>query len=256
MENLPENILRILIFIAGILITNLVSSFLKSKGENFATKQDITKITEQVENVKTEYRKKIDDYKQELNVKMENLRFEQNQLMTNFELYTAMRHECYPELYKLIEVSDGATRGLRGLSSEPTFMNVDKEDIESYLKDRKITKYDTKEILNRWDEEKSTAIIILRKTIERIDYKIAEEKFHDARNYFLTMNLYLSDDVEETGNTLFDKMHFLLFKYDPILSRAQTLGGGTYFTDEARVKDEIDSLKEELKLKMKQELLP
>lgn len=256
MENISDYILLILSFILGLLINTLVSSYLNNKGKNFATKQDIANITEQVEGVKTEYRKKIDNYKQELNIKMENVKFEQNQLMTNFELYTAMRHECYPELYRLIEVSDGAIRGFRGLTSEPSFNNVDKEDIESYMKGREITDYDTKIILNKWENDKSTAVSILRKAIERIDYKIAGEKFYDARNYFLIMNLYLSDDVEDTCKKLFDNMHSLWFMYDPILSIVQTNVDGTAFIDEKNVIGEIDIIKQELKSMMKKELMP
>lgn len=252
MENLSNIMLPILTFIGGLLVDTILSSYLKSRGENFATKQDIEEITTKTESVKAKFEKDIDNYKLDLEIKMENLKLEQNQFMTNFELYTAMRHECYPELYKLVEVTNGAIRSLRGLSSEPTYSNVDKKDIQSYMKDRQLTEYDIGKILEKWDNERNAAIAMLRKSLESIDYKIAEESFHDARNYFLTMSLYLSEDIEDIGKTFFDKIHKLWFNYNPIFGA----DNGLSTLDENKLKEEIDSLKDEMKLKMKDELMP
>ena len=43
-----------------------LQSYAKTKGENFATKEDIGKITKEVESVNDEYRQSIEKFKYEL----------------------------------------------------------------------------------------------------------------------------------------------------------------------------------------------
>lgn len=52
-----------------ILLTGLAAylgAYLKKKGENLATKEDIAELTRKVESVRTEYLKQLEDYKTEL----------------------------------------------------------------------------------------------------------------------------------------------------------------------------------------------
>ena len=47
-------------------IAAYVGAYLKKKGENLATTEDVRQLTEKVEEIKTTYSKQIEDYKQEL----------------------------------------------------------------------------------------------------------------------------------------------------------------------------------------------
>lgn len=128
--------------------TQLPSGLHEKKGENLATKEDIAEITQLTENVKAEMEKGIETHRQGLEIEIGTLKLKQNLLMASFELYTAKRHECYPELYKLIEISNGSIRSLRGLRRELTFQNTNSEDIETYMRGNQFASNDIQHILN------------------------------------------------------------------------------------------------------------
>ena len=251
-----ENILMIwLSILTGLFAYDFLPSYMKKKGENIATKEDIAEITQLTENVKAEIEKDIETHRQGLGIEIETLRLEQNQLMASFELYTAKRHECYPELYKLIEISNGSIRSLRGLRRELTFQNTNSEDIETYMRGKQFTSNDIQHILKIWEENKPSAISMLRKILEKIDYNEAEEKFINANNYFYFMNLYLSEDVENIVRELLALLHELWINYDPDFSYERIGTNEEQYTYE-EVISKIDSLKEGLKSTMRQELMP
>lgn len=255
MENLLNFLLLIAGFIGGLFLRNLFPSYMKKKGENIATKEDIAEITQLTENVKAEIEKDIETHRQGLDIEIETLRLEQNQLMASFELYTAKRHECYPELYKLIEISNGSIRGLRGLQRELTFQNTNSEDIESYMKGKQFTSNDIQLILRIWDEDKPSAISLLRETLGRTDYYEAEEKFTNANNYFYFMNLYLSENVENIVRELLELLHELWINYDSTFPVDLIKISGEHFTNEEGI-SKIDSLRRNLKSTMRRELMP
>ncbi len=49
----------------------LYKSYMKEKGKNLATKEDIQEITDKMESVKIEYLRQMEDYKKEINLKYE-----------------------------------------------------------------------------------------------------------------------------------------------------------------------------------------
>jgi len=59
-------------------ITWFCASYLKEKGKNFATREDIKEITDKIESVKTEYAKELEGLKSQLNAKFhaQTVRFE------------------------------------------------------------------------------------------------------------------------------------------------------------------------------------
>ena len=75
-ETIIENKIRYFwVYILLSVILGMASAFflefLKTKGQNFATKSDIEILTNKVESVKYDYLRKIEEYKKELSVKYE-----------------------------------------------------------------------------------------------------------------------------------------------------------------------------------------
>lgn len=244
MENIMQGLLYLLIFIVGLIIRDFIPGYVNKKGENLATKEDIAEITRSTEEVKAE-----------IKIELDKITLKQNQLMTNFELFTIKKHECYPELYKLIEVSNGAIRSLRGVSRELSFQDLNTKDIESYMNDKKISTYDIEKILKDWDENKLIAISSLRGILNRINYNEAEEKYTDAHNYFYFMVLYLSDDIKENAKELLELLYNLWNNYDLTFPIERMSINGEEYTNEEII-SKIDSLRMNLELKMREELLP
>ncbi|MDW0116949.1 hypothetical protein QTL97_08385 [Sporosarcina thermotolerans] len=91
--------------VGGLLLKNYLPNYMNEKGKNHATKEDIADITRRTEEVKSEFLSKLEVEKKEINIEIEKMKLEQGQILKNFELYTQKRHECYPELYKLLEIA-------------------------------------------------------------------------------------------------------------------------------------------------------
>lgn len=250
-----ETLLIVVGIIVGLFIRQFLPSYMQEKGKNIATKEDIADITKLTEDVKAEIEKDLESHRRSFDVEIEELKLKQNQLFTNFELYTAKRHECYPELYKLIEISNGSIRRLRGLKRELSFQNVNSQDIESYMRDKQFTSNDIELILGYWDEDTNSAISLLKKRLQRIDYNEAQEKYFEANDYFYFMVLYLSEDVEDIARELLDILYKLWVNYDPDLPWEELRVKEELLSNEKAI-GKIDSLRKKLKLKIRQELMP
>ncbi|WP_048718975.1 hypothetical protein [Bacillus sp. 522_BSPC] len=255
MEYINEILLIIVAFLLGLFIKQFLPSYMKEKGKNLATKEDIAEITKLTENVKADIQKDLESHKRSFDVEIEELKLKQNQLFTNFELYTTKRHECYPELYKLIEICNGSIRRLRGTQRVLTFENVNAQDIESFMQDKLFTSNDIELILSHWDTDKNNAIFLLHKRLQRLNYNEAEEKFIEANDYFYFMVLYLSEDVEYIARDLLKKLHGLWMNFDPDYPWDKILVNEKWLSND-EVIVQIDELRNNLKLKMRQELLP
>ncbi|MBB6449478.1 hypothetical protein HNR44_001427 [Geomicrobium halophilum] len=233
---METDLYSLLYLMIGLIIGNFLPSFMKKKGENLATKQDIRRITELTEEVKGE----------------------QNKLLTNFELYTVKKHECYPELFKLIEICNGAVQGLRGFQrGKLDFESLNAQEIESEMHDKQIIAKDRELIRGLWNNtnDKKQAKIYLDKISQRINYNKAEEKIIEANNYFYFKILYLSKDIEKSGSDLLQKIWQLWLSYDPDHLEDKIRAGGDVISSAELIED-IDSMKTDLKLIIRKELFP
>lgn len=123
------------------------------------------------------------------------LALENQRRIQDFNLYTTKRHEVYPELYKLILIADGNIRGLVGLRSVLTFEEFNREDLENYLKEKNVVQGKKNELLSLWDADKDRGIKKMKKYLRLLEIHQAKLTFHEAKNYFLMSELYLSERV-------------------------------------------------------------
>lgn len=72
----------------GLFSKQFFPSYMKEKGKNVATKEDIEEITRLTENVKTEFQMQLESHKRNFEFELEQLKLQQDKLYTNFELFT------------------------------------------------------------------------------------------------------------------------------------------------------------------------
>lgn len=205
--------------------------------------------------ITNEFQKKLETHKQELNKDIESLKHKQSKLYKDFELFTIKKHEHYPELYKLIELCIGSVFSLRGYSRDLSFENANKDDIEGFINDKKLTSEDKKTILELWDSNKKLAIEKLNYRLNRIKYNEAEEECRKANNFHLLNALYFSEEVFQTTSELMSNIYNLWSNYDPDIP---LLDDPDYLKHTSNQNKEyievIKDLKSKLKVQMKGEL--
>ena len=165
--------------------------------------------------ITTKFSEKLETHKNELVMQIESMKHEQNKMYKDFELFTVKKHEYYPELYKLVELSIGEIIRLRGYKRALSFDNVNKHDIESFMNDKDFTSEDKETILNAWDNHRDVAINHLNYRLIRINYNLVYETFTKANDFHLLNALYFSEDVFGTASKLIQDLHHLLINYDP-----------------------------------------
>ncbi|PGY54149.1 hypothetical protein [Priestia megaterium] len=235
-------------FIGGLFVKSYLPTYMKERGKNLATKKDIADITRKTEEVKSEFLSKLELEKKEINIEIEKVKLEQNQLFKNFELFTQKRHECYPELYKLLEVANGQIRKLRGSRRTLTFQNVSATDIENFMRERNFTSYDVDSILQNWDNNKPVALQSLNNRLRRIEYEDAWLKYIEANDYFFFNQIYMSDDVERIAYEIKNDLHDLWLNYD------LDIGVAIPLEENQRLIQKIDLNRQQLKSIMREEL--
>ena len=86
-----EGAILIVIIFGGLLFKNYLPSYMNTKGENLATKEDIQSITKLTEEVQDEFRRGFDEFTKEREFK--------------YEYYYTQFRELYARLYAIIAQS-------------------------------------------------------------------------------------------------------------------------------------------------------
>ncbi|MGG3535053.1 hypothetical protein [Bacillus tropicus] len=219
-------------------------SMLKELGKNIATKQDIQEITRLQEVIKADFQLKMEQQKSQL-----------SRISKEFELYVVKKHEHYPELYKNIELCIGKVKGLRGVIRSIDFQNVNKEDINNYMKEKLFTESDKEYICSNWDNNKQQAILSLKRILQYVDYNEAHEYYATAHNFYFLHRLFFSEEVSDKSRELLDKIYALWVNYDPDFTFLGDPDLVSNLNEENEIlKNEIDELKNELFILLQGEL--
>lgn len=162
------------------------------------------------------FNKNIEKYKGEINSELETLRFAYQKTFKDYELYTVKKHEKYPEMFHLLEIAYGALMQLK-TNTYYTFDNVNIEDIKKYFQEElKLTQFDQDRLLIIWSTDKEEAKLEIYAIEKRIKYNKAKNKWYDANDYYISNNLYLSDDVVQVIHNHLENMFDYLHGLDPL----------------------------------------
>ncbi|MGE7119635.1 hypothetical protein ACQKIC_05455 [Peribacillus sp. NPDC046944] len=124
------------------------------------------------------------------------------------------------------------------------------------MEDKSFTSSDISYILSLWETQNKKALTEINYRLERINYNEAEEKFIEANDYYFFNVLFLSEEVEKMARDLLNNIHTLWLNYNPDYSMYGAITGGIPLSENEELIKQIDQLRSDLKLKMRQELLP
>lgn len=113
------------VFVLALLATRYLPSYIKEKGKNLATKEDIASITNEIEKVRSQYAENIEALKASLGSRthMHQVRYERE-----FEILLGLTE-------KLVELRDAAT------TLRPVSEYVNPEETDADRKKRRLTRY-------------------------------------------------------------------------------------------------------------------
>ncbi|PEO88127.1 hypothetical protein CN571_15615 [Bacillus pseudomycoides] len=235
----------ILTTLVGSIFGNFCASFLKEKGKNLATKQDIEVITRKQEEVKKLFQLEMEQQKAEL-----------SKLSKEFELYAVKKHEYYPELYKVIATCIGKVTYLRGSRDGIDFRKYKAEEVTRYMEDNSFTATDKEYILSNWNENTiHLAIRQIENILIKTEYIEAKESYLAANNFYALHLLYFSDKVSFKVNNLLNHIWDLWIKYNPdLMILDNNMISEKLSLPNEEEEDEIDRLRKDLLKRLQYEL--
>jgi hypothetical protein len=150
--------------------------------------------------IDTQFNKRLETHKSELQLILETNKFDFQRKMSDFNLYTNKRHESYMNIYDMYLRADGEIRGLMGLRSLPDYREFGREDLEKRLRSFNLLENVINDFLQKWDvatshTDKTQLHREINDYIKKIEPKIAKNKLSEAKNYYLTRRIYLSEEV-------------------------------------------------------------
>ena len=197
------------------------------------------------------FNKKLEEYKNELNVINRQVEFDYQRKIQDFSLYTTKKHEKYIELHELLNIANGAIRGLMGLQHELTYEEFNKEDVEKMLFDLKVPSGKINEIFTIWDDNgKEKAIKVMKEYLQMFKIISAKDSLIEVNNFYLKSRLFFSNDL----CNYFEKSHSNLNELFALSKESIKLPGslgrnGSIKINELRdkVKKCMDQLEETMK---------
>lgn len=124
-----------------------------------------------------------------------------------YSLYITKKIEVYNEFHKNIMLSSGQFYSTYELGTMPDLEKFDIDDLEDYLKKKKIGDGKIKTFLTKWKEKgKTDAIGEIRQYIYKGEPNIVENTINKASNSYVENIFYFSEEVGEIAKNLIKDM--------------------------------------------------
>ncbi|MDT8980001.1 hypothetical protein RQP50_27605 [Paenibacillus sp. chi10] len=205
-----------------------------------------------------QFQKKIEEYKTNLQGVLETKKFDLQRMMLDFNLYRSKKHEIYPELFKLFLK---ATYGLNNLKNNwdfPLFQLLSKEFVERYLIEKSVGQKEIEYLTDRWLEDEEAAeekIQDIKYAIKRLETKSVKNDYEVFRNYFLEVELFLSDegvkviqeiiqDFDEILENIIYDIFMISYEMDEVLNNKARTDTDTLYK---QISLNVDKLKKQFK---------
>jgi hypothetical protein len=182
----------------------------------------------------------------------EKYKFNYQRKIHDFGLYSNKRHEIYPELYKQIRRCASEylqTDKTLKRYNIPDFSDYSVEDVEISIRDR-VNEEKVNELLVLFAENKQDGIKEIERQIKYSQLLKQKRLNLDTHDYFLINELYLTKEVGELWEKIFNRIHVLTESYifDWIYDKPMSFNG----SDLGEISDNLDALleifKEELSI--------
>jgi len=130
-------------------------------------------------------------------------------------MYVQKKHKIYSELYKKLQIVDGGISSFQGIKVSPSFEEFNKADMEKYLIRKGVLESYATKLLSQFESDREYSIKEIRDYLDLLNYNKIGSSLHDAKNYYLIQELYLSDDLSREVLDLIKVFGKLYVDYDP-----------------------------------------
>ncbi|MBB6689916.1 hypothetical protein H7B90_00730 [Cohnella xylanilytica] len=151
--------------------------------------------------VDNRFNKKIEGFKNELQIVLESKKFDFQRLTFDFNLYRNKKHECYPELYKLIMKAVFGTQSLINNWDFPEFEKYSEDMLRKYL----INKGVADDKIDELSLQFKNGIIneFVKYEVKMAEWYRVNDDYKRAHEYFWTIEIFISDDIVKLSEALF-----------------------------------------------------
>lgn len=128
--------------------------------------------------------------------------FQVQQAMLSIQIQTEKTHEIYPELYEKLRVAEGAIGSLLGLRESPTWEEYSVDDLKSLMERRGVVSGQIERIAQAINQNRRDGLKEMNEYLRMIELNEAKGKHHEAKNYVVLKNLYMTDEIAEECFTI------------------------------------------------------
>lgn len=128
--------------------------------------------------------------------------FQVQQAMLSIQIQTEKTHEIYPELYEKLRVAEGAIGSLLGLRESPTWEEYSVDDLKSMMERRGVVTGQIERIAQAIQQNRRDGLKEMNEYLRMIELNETKGKHHEAKNYVILKNLYMTDEIAEDCFTI------------------------------------------------------
>lgn len=182
-----------------------------------------------------------------LDKKFFSLQFEKK--IADFNFFIKKKHEVYPELFAKVMKTTNEAKGIQcGMEIIYDFIGseANENDIVEYMTAHQFPNGKKETILQLWKNNKVSAQQEIHSLVKTLKYQRVKENWLEADEYYRKSIIYLSDELKDNLEVLFDKLTRLNGFYAGIFTgRKETVEQVTKEMD-AVLKKVIEVMKKEM----------
>lgn len=199
--------------------------------------------------------KEVEKYKSELSKEREIIKHDLNKEALKAQYLSSGIQEIYPELYKKLLLAEGPISGLVGLRYLPDWKEWDEKQVDTFLREKEIAEIERKRIVELFRTGAQNRATEIQSVLDLISLRKIESDIREAKNYYLLKSLFISDEVKDDINNVFNELWSAWADLETWFCYGKDTSGIKLMDIKTTIK-KIPLLIEELERSMRKELFP
>lgn len=150
--------------------------------------------------------KAINEHKQVLDTYTESMKHSLQREMVRVESYVKGKFTVYPVLYEKILKAQGSVSSLFGVRFSTNQDRFTEEDLRSALDENRVVDGEVQHILGVFRSDNKTGLEIFNRMMREIEFQKARNVYHEAKNYLVLNELFLSKEAADHSYKIFTSM--------------------------------------------------
>lgn len=171
--------------------------------------------------IQNHFLKDLEKYKYDLNSLTEDMKFSYQKKLADFNFFIKKKHEVYPELFAKVMQATDLAKGIHGrieIFNDFIGAGANEEDILEYMTLHQFPKGKKESIQQLWKSDKVAAQKEMHSLVKVFAHQKIRDQWIEADEYYRKSIIYLSDELKNSLEQLFDKIGRLNGYYAGIFS--------------------------------------